>query len=205
MAVENMSEIVLATLCPWCRSSQRDDHDRCTNCGGPLHTSIDQRVPPPPRELPRGYAFRRLWLNVGSLVGGIFMGIAGIIIAAGIVQLSKGSSDGWWFVLLPSIHFAVGLGLFVGFRRSARKQLRALVHGSETEGVITDSAPDLSESINTRHPWRLAYTFNVRGEAFSGSLSTYSILRAQRYRSGDRVRVVCWLADPTCNCIYPPL
>jgi hypothetical protein len=201
-----MDAQTLTTLCPWCGSVEDDSRPHCTRCGGPLHVETGVKVPPAPRSIPATYVRQRLWFSVTSLVGMLFMGIAGLMMTSGaVLLLFAHERAGLYLILFPSLHFVLGAAIFHFGRRKARRQIMSLQHGVPVDAVVSASEPDRTQSFNGRNPWMLRYTFDVKGVPFEGSVSTYNISLARRYGVNARVKVVYLSTDPDANCLYPPM
>ena len=178
----------LVVECGWCGSSnRRDQRESCAHCGGPLPAlptgNPGPRPPDPPRVLPAGYANRiRYWKNVEVLIGIVF------------------TIPFFWTLLFP----AVGIPLWIMGARRARRQLDALMRGTATRGRITGISVDDSKSINEKHPWKIAYTFDTPAASLAGACEAWDPVSARR-SAGDVLWVVYDPADPASNSIWPPI
>lgn len=178
----------LVVECGWCGASNRRDlHESCVHCGGPLPALPSghpgPRPPDPPRALPPGYANRvRYWKNVEVIIGIVF------------------TIPFFWTLLFP----AVGIPLWISGARRARRQLGALRDGAATRGRITGVSVDENKSINEKHPWKIAYTFDTPDATLPGSCEAWDPVSARR-SAGDALWVVYDPADPRSNSIWPPI
>lgn len=178
----------LAVECGWCAASNRRDQvDHCTRCGGPLPAlpggHPGPRPPQTPRGLPVGYRARVLyWKNVLVLIGIVF------------------SVFFCWTLIFP----AIGIPMWVIGRRNARRKLMALGFGVSTRGRVTGISKDLTQSINGRHPWLIAYDFDTETGVRRGEVAAWDASSAQR-SPGDVLWVVYVPGAPEENAIWPPI
>ncbi len=191
-----------AVTCGWCGVHYAEWQNRCDSCGGPLPslpgTQLGAAPPPAPRQLPDGFAFRLLWSrNVLVIVGSIFALLGFLLFLPLLIATS-------WGALLPLLFMVLGTLLFFFGRRKAKRTLKAFAGGTAVAGEIVDVSLDRSESINSRHPWKLTYHFRVDGNEHEGSATSYDSTVGKR-EAGQPVWVLYLPGNPAQNTIYPPL
>jgi hypothetical protein len=193
----------MATItCGWCGIHYREWKNRCDSCGGPMPSlpgmELGPPPPEPPRQLPKGFAFRLLWSgNVLVLVGTIFGGVGAVMFLPILVVFPPAA-------LLPLIFMILGFVLFRIGRRGAKRTLKAFAEGTAVAGELADVSRDQSEATNGQHPWKLTYHFNVDGAVHEGSATSYDSTVGKR-AAGQPVWVLYLPKDPAQNTIYPPL
>ena len=161
-------------------------------------TQLGEPPPPAPRPLPSGFAFRLLWSrNILVIVGGIFA-LVGAVLFVPLLLVAA------WGALLPLIFVVLGLTLFAIGRAEARRTLEAFRRGTAVAGEIVSVSLDRSQSINSQHPWKLVYHFNLDGTLHEGCITSYDSTVATR-TTGQPVWVLYVTTKPELNTIYPPL
>lgn len=188
--------------CGWCGTKYSGFQPNCKNCGGalPHPPGMDAGEPPPdpPRRLPKGFERRVLWThNVFALVGGIFL-LVGVPLMIGMVFVHPLAP------LIPLIHCTLGYFLLRHGRGKAKRMLNAFVNGKAIRGDIKDVFEDTSISVNNRHPWAIAYGFDVQGQIYEGTARTWDADARLRSR-GQHIWVLAIESDPEQNTIYPPV
>lgn len=174
--------------CPWCRSRNRGlDNEHCDSCGGalPAMEGSDRGPPPPdpPRRLPRGYKKRVRFANPTFWIGFMFVVVF------------------FWAVIFPII----GVFLLRAGIRAVRPKLRALELGRHAPGEITSVDKDTSVSDSKgRHPWKIAYAYQVDGHARQGWEHAYDAIHG-RMQPGDRFWVVHGPDTPDQSALWPPV
>lgn len=113
---------------------------------------------------------------------------------------------------LPSIHLSSILfgGLFVliggslsgsGFRRWSRWH-KLVRFGRHVRGHVTTTGFDTRVKINGRPAYKLGYTYEVRGESYDGSVSTFNA-KVTEFVEGDPIWVLHDQANPERSTSWP--
>lgn len=188
--------------CGWCGMHYTKWQNRCDSCGGPMPslpgTQLGAPPPPAPRPLPNGFAFRLLWSgNVLVIIGAMFAFIGGLLFLPMLFIIPIAALLPLFFVLLGLIFFIIG-------RRGAKKTLDAFLRGTAVAGHVVDVSIDYSQSVNSQHPWKLRYHFNVDGTLHEGSAVSYDSTVATR-TAGQPLWVLYVPENPAQSTLYPPL
>jgi hypothetical protein len=195
--------------CAWCGAFYAArPGPTCSRCGGPLPSPPGpERGPAPPftpRSLPAGFKRKALITgNVISLVGLVFV-VTGVFVAGlGLMLMSLDDPKVWLAVASGLLFSALGVWIvWLGWRGASRR-LRALEWGDTAKGELLSLQPDTSEEINGRNPWRIDFTFEVRGEKQVGSVSCWDPSTELR-QPGEPVWVVYDPEDPRRSALWPP-
>ena len=103
--------------CPWCGTRYVAFQSKCSACGGSLPVPPDAArlpcleevpmPPPPPRSVPRGYVWRILGADAGSIIAGIlgFMGATSAVVGAAIAFTI--GLIGWPFLALGIVFLGI--------------------------------------------------------------------------------------------------
>lgn len=191
--------------CPWCMQRNPDDALTCRFCGGPLTAGERMpSLPPPPRRLPKGYAWRLLMSSVGFPIGGTFLvlGLPMFCIFAGAGLLSQL----WLLLLIGSglsllfVIFGAGL-LYMAWNRVAR-YLRCYRHGLLTEGQVSEVFEDHSVVINGTFPWVIRYQYTAQGQNWEGEARLERSF-PEAYAAGQRVYVLYLPDAPDSSVLFP--
>lgn len=193
--------------CPWCASAVVGAPAQCTVCGGDLPPAPDTAgppPPPPPRSIPAEYRRRVTFSkNVFVLIGVAFGGF-GLLFGGGLSAMALAFDDPIMFIGagFGSIFGVVGVLLLRKGLREARAALRALEHGLSIVGTIREVGEDTTVTINSRHPWKIEYAFEVDGRAWTGRASAWE---PPSWTAGQTAHVVYLAEDPAQNTLYPPV
>lgn len=174
--------------CGWCFSSNRRDETAvCRSCGGPLpgipggHPG--PRPPDAPRSIPARYRRRTLlWKNTFALVGAFFTVIM------------------FWSLVFPLI----GIPMWIYGHRKAKRWLEALERGTATRGRLQSVEKDLSQTINGRHPWKLAFEFDTPDGLRQGTIEAWDPVHGKR-PPGEHLWVVYQPERQDHYALWPPL
>jgi hypothetical protein len=200
--------------CPWCGTNYTTFQSNCTNCGGSLPLPAEStpsdlagelRVPPPPpRRLPKNYAWRILLTDGGAIVGGVFllMGLIFGLVGAGLTISIVAIFVGLPFLGLGGLFLAIGIPLTVWRYRESQETIDVLRKGEAALGKITNVYQNYSVRINGRHPWNIEYRFEVGGQIHQGKVSTLSRPDLSQ-QPGRPVYVLYRPGEVTRNAIYP--
>lgn len=163
----------------------------------------DERPGKAPRQIPPGTNGTAGGL-VLMLIGGVFTGVASIMILVGLGTLLAGNSEGLFMVLFPMIHLAIGLGLLIVPLRGRAKRRELVQQGSIAVATIVDTGYNRKVKINGRNPYKIAFDFEVDGRSYSGKRSTMN-KAVTRHSTNDRIWVIYNPEDPSNNMEWPPL
>lgn len=201
------------TACPWCGTNYETFRPKCRNCGASLplppkptgEPGLDLPAPPPaPRDVPRGYLWRRLLTDAGSIVGGVLAIIGGVFMPLGLALLlpSETRVVGLVFTLVGLPLLGAGAGLLAWRYRGARQRVDVLRLGVPVLGEISDVYENVSVMVNGRFPWTIAYRFRVDGREHEGQVTS---LRqpGEQQQPGKPVYVLYLAGSPEKNAIYP--
>lgn len=204
--------------CPWCGTNYSAFQTNCRNCGGPLlalpaSQPVSEAIelepslltpPPPPRPIADSYVWKLMGTDGWSITAGIFAFIGAIFsfvgfgLTLGIITAFVGVP----FLLLGLIF--LGMGVYGLRTRYAEKRriVEVLRHGQAAPGLIVSTEVNANVTVNGRHPWNIAYQFQVEGRNFEGRTSTLNIPGPQLQPG----RAVCVLYTPNApenNSLYP--
>ncbi len=209
--------------CPWCGTNYETFQSNCNNCGGPLPHPVphptpatDQspapppvetlEPPPPPRSFRSSYLWRQVMTDAGAIVGAVFAFIGILFGCIGVAMIISlvGAVIGVVFAGLGGIFALIGIPLVVWRYNEAQQTLNVLRIGQATLGEVTDVYENLNVEVNGRHPWTIAYRFEVEGWTHDGKTRT---LRTPglTHQPGQPVHVLYLPSNPDRNTIYPPV
>lgn len=188
--------------CGWCNTHYASWQNHCDFCGGPMPglpgLELGEEPPPPPRRLPRGFAFRTRWSqNIATLAGGGFFLISSLFFLAALKAHS-------WAALVPFFFMTGGFFMFRLGWRHASSVLRAFRRGIAVRGEIYECRIDRTQSMNGEHPYKLTWHFTVEGRQYEGALTSFDSTLGSRAR-GQPVWVLHVPRDPAQNTLYPPI
>jgi hypothetical protein len=206
-----MQQGTTGVTCPWCKQylASMPPSGDCHKCGGPLPAPPGEtggpQPPPSPRHIPDQYKKDLLFSkNVGAFVGLAFA-IVGVVVAViGIGLVCVVPIVGLGLLLFGAVFGGIGLTLRSSARGAAMRKLEALMHGEVAEGKIVSVGPDMTESVNGRHPTRIDYVFTADGRLTSGATNGWDAVNMVR-QPGEPLWVVFMANDPTANSIWPPI
>lgn len=107
-----------------------------------------------------------------------------------------------WFALFPLVFGVIGAPLLVSAVRSNRREIRAFTVGRAAVARVTRFELDRTVKVNGRHPTVLAWTFDVMGETYTGSLSHMDRGVLEPLVVDDRIAIVYDEGDPRANTAY---
>jgi len=138
-----------------------------------------------------------------SLVGLVF-GFGGLIVV-GVGLGVLGRDDPGVSVIVGSGLFfaALGAGIVWFGWREAKSELRALVWGDTAKGELLSVQQNTSIQVNGRYPWRIEFSFEVRGEKQVGSVDCWDDSDGLR-QPGEPVWVVYDPEKPNLSALWPP-
>jgi hypothetical protein len=202
-------------ICPWCGTNYLTFQPNCKNCGGPLQLvdeSINASVPvenlpvPPlaPRLISDTYVWRLLFSDgwwivvlVFTLLGFVFS-LVGAVLTLSMIAAFVGIP-----FLLGGIGFLVAGGwVFVWRYQKAQEVVSVLRIGESTPGKIVEIHADYSVRVNGRSPWVIQYQFQVNGQDYEGTVTTFNPL-GQQLQVGKAVYVLYLPMAPKRSTIYP--
>ena len=200
--------------CPWCGTNYMAFQPKCKNCGGSLPLPAEQSadpsatgisIPPPaPRKVPRNYAWRILLTDGWGIVGLVFLlpgaifGIVGLGLIMGIVTAFVGLP----FAGLGALFFVGGSGILIWRYERAQQTVKVLEEGGAVLGKIVEVYQNWNVQINGRHPWTVAYRYEVDRQEYVGKVTTLS-WPDLRQEPGKGVYVLYSGAKPEQSMIYP--
>ena len=200
--------------CPWCGTSYKTFQPNCRNCGGSLPLPVERdsdasvenlEIPPPaPRDVPRNYIWRVLLSDGWALTGGIFalvgaiFGVVGIALTIGIITAFIGLP----FAAFGLLCFGGGTAVVIWRYQEAQKIKAVLKEGEAVLGEIEDVRQVLQVRVNGRHPWTIAYMFEVDGRLYQGKMTTLSQPDLGQ-RPETEIYVLYLRENPEQNTIYP--
>jgi hypothetical protein len=194
---------MLMFTCGWCGSHYSNWKTRCDSCGGPMPPlpgmELGPPPPPAPRELPKGFERKQMWLgNPLALVGAIFLFVGSFLFLVFLIVLPLVSFFPLLFVILGWFIMRAG-------RRQSLRVLNAFRLGRAIKGTITQVVVDPTMQVNGQHPWRIHYSFTgADGHPHEGNASTFDSSAMDRQR-GQPIWVLAVDDDPDQNTIYPPV
>lgn len=208
----DLASIDQSVTCPWCRQffPARPASGHCTDCGGQLPAPIGSdrgpAPPPPPRKLPDPYRRAVMFSKNPGVIVGLVSTLMGTLFALiGVVAITYSSgSGGVMFTVFGGLFTVLGLFVMRAARAKARQRLDALEHGIGVEGEVTQVAPDTTQSVNGRNPWRIEYVFAVGGSRVGGDVTSWNAADGGR-RRGEPVWVVYLDRDTAVSSLWPPL
>lgn len=199
-------------ICPWCGTNYPVFQTNCKNCGGPLPAEEEApsaalpAPPPAPRNLPGNYVWRMLLTDGWSVAAFIFGLLGGIftIVGFGLTAAILTAFVGLPFLFIGLPFLGAGIAVAVWRYHRAQQVLAVLRSGEAILGQITDTSEKTYVTINDRHPWTIAYRFQVGGSEYAGAATT---LRTPDWRQqpGQPVYVLYLPDNPAQNTIYPPV
>ena len=161
--------------------------------------TLGEEPPPAPRELPKGFAAKQLWLgNPLCMVGGIFMLVGGLQFAVFIFVLPL-------FSFIPLIFLGLGATLLHFGRKGARRTLNAFQFGRAVKGSITEVHRDTSVQVNGRSPWRIGYSFPAADGTTHENFARTFDESAQDRKRGQPIWVLVVDDQPEQNTVWPPV
>jgi len=156
----------------------------------------------PPRPLPPG-----LTGVAGSttltIIGAVFTLMSLVCFAIGLGLLIAGLPAGFYLLLIPSIHFAVGLWLLSRVLNTRRKRRRIYSIGVAAAATI-DRTGYATMRINNRRPYEIGWTFYLDGRPFHDKRATFSKAAADIVE-GQRLWVLFDPEDPTQSVEWPAM
>jgi hypothetical protein len=202
-------------ICPWCGTNYLTFQTNCDNCGGPLQavdekndpsTQSENLLAPPsiPRPISEKYVWRILssdgWWIASLVLGflGFIFSLIGVGLTLGIITAFVGIP----FLIIGLVLLGIGGSEFVRRYQNARKVVTVLREGETTLGQIVEIQEDYSVRVNGRNPWRIRYQFQVDGQDYEGTVSTFN-QPGQALQAGKTVYVLYLPTAPKWNSIYP--
>jgi hypothetical protein len=202
--------------CPWCGTHYDAFQSNCRNCGGPLPLPVERPSPaasgeeplpvppPPPRAISDSYTWKLFWADGWAVAAGIFalvgaiFAFVGFILTIGIVTAFVGIP----FAGLGMALLATALLVAVWRYRETQRIVWVLRDGVAARGRILSLQRNYSVQVNDRHPWTIAYQFQVEGRGYQGRLSTFNDPRQQFQPDGEAC--ILYLPNmPEYNTVYP--
>ena len=118
----------------------------------------------------------------------------------------RGESNSWtgYFGLIILFFPALGATIMGFTIRSNRREIRAFRHGRPVLAKVTSRGQNTRVSVNGRHPFEIAWEFQVDGEIYSGSLSSMSMLAMEDLMAKHQLPVLYDPANPRINTVYIP-
>ncbi|MGQ0603639.1 MAG: hypothetical protein ACT4QE_18315 [Anaerolineales bacterium] len=160
--------------------------------------------PPPPRPIADSYVWKLMGTDGWSIAAGIFAFIGAIFsfvgfgLTLGIITAFVGLP----FLLLGLIFLGLGVyGLRTRYTEK-RRIVEVLRHGEATPGRIVATQMNASVTVNGRHPWDIAYQFQVAGRDFEGRVSTLN-MPGPHLQPGRAACVLYTPNAPENNTLYP--
>lgn len=166
----------------------------------PPPPGMELSEPPPlaPRQLPKGYFWRKLlFQNLLTIIGTVFF-VFGSGMTIAFLQANK------WVSLIPGF-FAMG-GFFMlklGIQ-DGLNMIRVYRHGDFVPGKVHSLSMDTTYTVNGRHPYKLTYHFQLGNDLFEGSISSFNTVLSTR-RSGQPVWVLYLPDHVEVNTLYPAI
>ena len=165
----------------------------------PPGMELGPEPPPPPRRLPKDFAFRQRFTgNFTSIIGLAFTGV-GLIMGLAMVAAPS------WALLLPGFLMLAGMSMLRSGLQSANRMLDAFRNGRAIKGRVSSVKQDNSISVNGQHPWKIVFTFEVDGHAYDGETQTWETATSNRLYGGPPVWVLVADGRPERHTLYPPL
>ena len=156
--------------------------------------------PPPPRKLPQGFALRvrftRNWMLIAGLVS-LFIALS--MINALLDFRSLGAA------FLPILFLLGGIGGITQGVQHASRVLDAFRNGIAIKGKVGSVSEDTQTTVNGKHPWKIAYTFESGGHCHDGRVTTFDVETANRLWGGPPAWVLVVEGNPERNTLYPPI
>ena len=200
--------------CPWCGTNYQAFQAACNNCGGSLPLPVERPAgspktgiavpPPPPRDVPRNYAWRILLTDGWAIVGGTFLIIGAVFFVLGI-GLTLGivtALVGLPFAGLGLSFLVGGGGLMIWRYEQARQTVEVLKDGEAVLGEIVGVHQNLHVRVNGRNPWTVAYRYDVQGRTYGGKVTTLSRPDLGQ-QPGTGVYVLYSATEPEESTTYP--
>lgn len=202
-------------ICPWCGTNYLTFQTNCDNCGGPLQ-AVDEKInastqsenllapPSIPRPISEKYVWRILssdgWWIASLVLGflGFIFSLIGVGLTLGIITAFVGIP----FLIIGLVLLGIGGSEFVRRYQNARKVVTVLREGETTQGQIVEIQEDYSVRVNGRYPWRIRYQFQVDGQDYEGTVSTFN-QPGQELQAGKTIYVLYLPTAPKWNSIYP--
>ena len=174
--------------CSWCGTANPvPERTHCSACAAALPPlpgeDPGESPPPPPRELPQGYRWRRFRTVIDWLSCFFFFFVFG------------------WSLLFPLIY-----GLILRKKiRNERRKLDALERGVPARGEVIE-VQEIRKGFDDKPKihWGVRYVFDGPDGVAEGMSETHESAYAQ-FSPGDAVWVVVDPADPEGNDLWPPL
>jgi len=159
---------------------------------------LGEEPPPPPRKLPRGFAFRTRWSsNFATIAGAAFL-LVGSLLFSGLAAAKS------FAALIPLFFMIGGFFVFLHGWRHASAVLRAFRKGIAVRGEVLECRIDKTQSMNGEHPFKLTWHFTVGNQIHEGSLTSFDSTLG--YRGGGQPLWVLYVEDdPGQNTLYPPV
>lgn len=117
----------------------------------------------------------------------------------------SGNTQGYLFPILISAFFALlGLGLLFFTTRENRREIWAYTYGIPTTARVSSHGPDKTWKQNGKHPYKVAWEFEVAGKPYQGSLSSMEEETLTPYTEAPEIIVVYDQDNPQINTLYIP-
>ncbi len=187
--------------CGWCGTTYPEWQNKCNACGGrmPPRPGMELGEEPSaiPRQLPKGYAWRRrLTNNMTSTMGLAIVVMGGL---PGLILLLIFP----WAALVAGLVVLGGLAILRHGLTTGSKLLKAFRHGIPVAGAVVAVTRFTEESMNGVSPWKLIYRFSLEGREYQGSLVAYDESIRER-KPGQPLWVLYLREDPSINAVFPP-
>jgi hypothetical protein len=198
--------------CPWCGTNYTAFQTNCKNCGGPLPLPAEETVappipdipapPPPPRAFKDSFVWRKLWSDGWAIAAGVFLllGVIFTLIGIPLILVVVGIA----FVPLGLAFLGAGVPILIWRYNKAQQTLNVLRLGEAVLGTIVEVYQNYNVQVNNRHPWTIAYSFQLDGDEYEGRTTTLRPV-GFTHQPGQPMYVLYLEDDPTQNTIYPPV
>ena len=198
--------------CPWCGTSYMVFQSNCSQCGGPIHPpevieaagGTPLAPPAAPRPISDSYAFKLMTSDGWSIAALVFLplGIVFALVGFGLTVAIITAFVGLPFLLLGLLFLGAGGGVLIWRYRISQQQVQVLKWGEATLGCVSDVQENLSVEVNGRHPWTIAYQYEVNRQSYTGKVTTLNQLRNQ-LQPGRPVYVLYLRDKPVLSSLYP--
>lgn len=198
--------------CPWCGTSYMVFQSNCSQCGGPIHPpevieaagGTPLAPPAAPRPISDSYAFKLMTSDGWSIAALVFLplGIVFALVGFGLTVAIITAFVGLPFLLLGLLFLGAGGGVLIWRYRISQQQVQVLKWGEATLGCVSDVQENLSVEVNGRHPWTIAYQYQVNRQSYTGKVTTLNQLRNQ-LQPGRPVYVLYLRDKPVLSSLYP--